>query len=123
MLVQQATDNQHPPNTEAPSHQTELFGAVGWLIVSTIAFKIFGFQPIAILCWASIGCATGVLAKKNLSRYPFVQDMSRAILSFEQRLPRIYVVILGICCIVSTMFPIPGAAVATMVGFRIGCLA
>lgn len=100
-----------------------LLGPASLSIISAIAARIFQSPPLATVCWSTLGAFIGVLAKKPLTQYHFLRSLSRMALTFEQNFPHVLLVALGIACVVSTIFPYIAFAVATIVGFRVGCLA
>lgn len=99
-----------------------LFGPSSLSIITAIAARIFESSALATLCWGTVGTFIGVLAKKSLTQYHFLRSLSRMALTFEQNYPHVFLVALGIACVVSCIFPLIAFPIAAVVGFRVGCL-
>lgn len=102
----------------------ELFihGSATLSVISVIAFQILQFPPIHAFCWAIVGFTSGFLAKKSIGHYNFARSISRAALSFEDKVPYIRVVAFVIAIVVSFMFPMVSAVCAAAVGACAGYL-
>ena len=123
MLLQPTGSPVPVPPTLEEQMAPMLLGPASLSIISAIAARTFECAPLATICWSTVGSFIGVLAKKPLTQYHFLRSLSRMALTFEQNFPHVFLVALGIACVVSTIFPCIAYAVAAIVGFRVGCLA
>lgn len=104
------------------SWELVVYGSASLMSISAVAFQILRFPPLRAFCWAAVGFTSGFLAKKGIGHYSFARSISRAALTFDDRVPYARLIAFSTALVVSFVFPMIADTFALTVGACAGYL-